>query len=583
MSNIQVQLRQGTTAQHATFTGAEGELTYNTSKKSLVLHDGITAGGINIAKEVYTNVKDFGAVGDGTTDDTAAFVNAASASGQGGTVVCPSGVYSLTTVNCLPVSFIGEGTGNTIFKFDNTSSGDGFVFSAPTNLNIQFGAENATIQTENGHGDSAFNLPKGSSLNDLRPMPTFKNLAFRGENVSAFAQDYSWEWMFNLGDAWGLVIDHVDACGSFRPENDPSGQFIDGFIRANPSQGILTAWISNITTHNVARFFEIRQKTYFRLHNIDVARSQKGIYDAPDRVFETNTYAYGESNWSSIIINSSEVGIDLRYRYATNSDSLVIQRASDAFDFGGDWIGLRLTQARNCVVNGLSVGAGGTLAANDKIGYILDGCDAVTFNGVNFGTLDYCSRIGVSGSSYGATQAHQIANFAIYADVGTILDIQNARSFCAVNFAKNSGFTFSAFASYADAASRASSFILNAPTDNALEFVDDFFWVDSSATTNEKRWRWDNSGGNLKLATQNDDLTAGQNAILLTRTGSVVDEIEIRSAQIYTNGALQLQDTGSQTAPSTVGGRAQLYIDPADGNFKIIFGSGTIKTIATDP
>ena len=41
----QTRLRRGTTAQHATFTGAEGELTFDTSKKVIVIHDGVTAGG----------------------------------------------------------------------------------------------------------------------------------------------------------------------------------------------------------------------------------------------------------------------------------------------------------------------------------------------------------------------------------------------------------------------------------------------------------------------------------------------------------------------------------------------------------
>jgi hypothetical protein len=42
----QVQLRRGTTAQHATFTGAVGEVTYDTDRKCLVVHDGVTAGGL---------------------------------------------------------------------------------------------------------------------------------------------------------------------------------------------------------------------------------------------------------------------------------------------------------------------------------------------------------------------------------------------------------------------------------------------------------------------------------------------------------------------------------------------------------
>ena len=41
----QVQLRRGTTAQHATFTGADGEVTFDTTKKALVVHDGVSAGG----------------------------------------------------------------------------------------------------------------------------------------------------------------------------------------------------------------------------------------------------------------------------------------------------------------------------------------------------------------------------------------------------------------------------------------------------------------------------------------------------------------------------------------------------------
>ena len=41
----QVRLRRGTTAQHATFTGADGEVTFDSTKKILVIHDGVTAGG----------------------------------------------------------------------------------------------------------------------------------------------------------------------------------------------------------------------------------------------------------------------------------------------------------------------------------------------------------------------------------------------------------------------------------------------------------------------------------------------------------------------------------------------------------
>ena len=46
-----VQQRRGTTAQHSTFTGLQGEITVDTTKKTIVVHDGSTPGGIPLAKE----------------------------------------------------------------------------------------------------------------------------------------------------------------------------------------------------------------------------------------------------------------------------------------------------------------------------------------------------------------------------------------------------------------------------------------------------------------------------------------------------------------------------------------------------
>jgi hypothetical protein len=51
-----VQLRRGTTAETATFTGLEGETTVDTTKTTLVVHNGSTAGGFPIAREDLANV-----------------------------------------------------------------------------------------------------------------------------------------------------------------------------------------------------------------------------------------------------------------------------------------------------------------------------------------------------------------------------------------------------------------------------------------------------------------------------------------------------------------------------------------------
>ena len=51
-----LKLRRGTTAQHASFTGAEGEVTIDTTKDTAVIHDGSTAGGTPLAKQDMSNV-----------------------------------------------------------------------------------------------------------------------------------------------------------------------------------------------------------------------------------------------------------------------------------------------------------------------------------------------------------------------------------------------------------------------------------------------------------------------------------------------------------------------------------------------
>lgn len=45
------QRRRGTTSQHSSFTGLNAELTVDTDKKTVVVHDGSTAGGTPLAKE----------------------------------------------------------------------------------------------------------------------------------------------------------------------------------------------------------------------------------------------------------------------------------------------------------------------------------------------------------------------------------------------------------------------------------------------------------------------------------------------------------------------------------------------------
>jgi len=51
----QVQLRRGNNTQTLAFTGAEAEITVDTDKETVVVHDGSTAGGFPLARESTAN------------------------------------------------------------------------------------------------------------------------------------------------------------------------------------------------------------------------------------------------------------------------------------------------------------------------------------------------------------------------------------------------------------------------------------------------------------------------------------------------------------------------------------------------
>lgn len=82
----------------------------------------------------YVSVKDYGAVGNGIADDTAA-INTAIAASQGKTLFIPAGRYKISsTINFgTSVSVLGEGSRNSVFVL--THSGTGITIDYPDGTN----------------------------------------------------------------------------------------------------------------------------------------------------------------------------------------------------------------------------------------------------------------------------------------------------------------------------------------------------------------------------------------------------------------------------------------------------------------
>ena len=86
----QVQFRRGTTVEHETFTGEDGELTVDSTKETVVVHDGTTVGGHPLAREDMSNVSN--TVG-------AAQLNITNSPGQPGQVIQTNGSGVLSFVS----------------------------------------------------------------------------------------------------------------------------------------------------------------------------------------------------------------------------------------------------------------------------------------------------------------------------------------------------------------------------------------------------------------------------------------------------------------------------------------------------
>jgi hypothetical protein len=86
------QRRRGTTAQHASFTGLLGELTVDTDKDTVVVHDGSLAGGYPLAKQRATTGTTSGATYTLALADANNIVTTTNTSGV--TVTVPASIFA---------------------------------------------------------------------------------------------------------------------------------------------------------------------------------------------------------------------------------------------------------------------------------------------------------------------------------------------------------------------------------------------------------------------------------------------------------------------------------------------------------
>ena len=185
-----LKLRRGTTSQHSSFTGAEGEVTVDTTKDTVVVHDGSTAGGVPLAKESILidedNMSSNSATRLPSQQSVKAYVD-----GKVPTSITVADESSDTT--CFPL-FVTSATGDLAPK-----TGSNFTFNSSTgkvviggDLQVQ-GTTTTVDSTTMTVADKNIEIAKGAA-NDAAADGA-------GITVDSGDGDKTWNWV-DATDAW---------------------------------------------------------------------------------------------------------------------------------------------------------------------------------------------------------------------------------------------------------------------------------------------------------------------------------------------------------------------------------------------
>ena len=158
---------------------------------------------INLKLQESVSVKDFGAVGDGSTDDTTA-IQAAITANPNGTVYLPAGTYKISSVLNITASttLVGAGINATFISQSTNSTGI-------LNFTGTFGGFNNLAVSYSGtpvSGATAVNSTAGS----LHASDFAINSAYIGLNINTNASQYFTRFYINNYVEIGIGLDNVN-------------------------------------------------------------------------------------------------------------------------------------------------------------------------------------------------------------------------------------------------------------------------------------------------------------------------------------------------------------------------------------
>lgn len=447
------------------------------------------------------NVKDYGAVGDNSSDDTAsiqACIDAVEASTYGGVVFFPAGIYKITsalTVSDKKVSIKGEGAEASVISAlscngINFNSGS---YDRGTSFVEDIGLEGRTGSAANFAGIESILPPGGVSGTDSRDGLHFHRVKLFNFNQGFIISD-TWEWSIK-GCKFQKVTNPI-SLGNY----SMVGRIVDNYMvyeNGDDFSGTANAYGIDFsgTIHEGIVIRGNQMNKFERCINIP----QATFVSITENDFDGTSYG--------IHISAAEGGCNIENNY------FAITTASAKGIFGA---------AQATTIRAL-----------------------VNVRGNHFeATAPATGSVGIEINTVGATNQWNWRikdnNFRGLASFD-ILSYNSGDLLVEGNRCQSTGTTHSI--SINDVSSSAPCYIRNNICENTIN-------VTASDVANGDVILTDNYANGAK-----DYGNAFKDQIAL------VDGI---------------------TAPSTLAGYAQLYVDTADGDLKIRFGDGTVKTIVVD-
>lgn len=337
------------------------------------------------------NVMDFGAVGDGSHDDTSAFQAAFNA---GADVYIPMGTYRLTSTLTLPAPFrvTGSGADSTVLQFENMGgySGSSGIEITPS-YTYRSGSlmSDFTVAIKGANGKYAISTPRGGDIYSTLPTYVLERMKFIGDIESSTCEglyDYGWLKYINLGDGQGHVCRDIEIFGNYNFAQDPAVTTADnsiGFCLGGLQNqgGLLMPVIDHCLTHNVG----IAVQFDYRVSNPLVINSRfdrcyRGIY-SPNPAVSGTDYSVLEAQLQALNIDAQLSGIYFAKSAYLDVNSLRVTRSSGGYNHPNTWLGIKLVDVDDVKLSNIFVASGSASYSSAHIGILLKQCEWGTVSG----------------------------------------------------------------------------------------------------------------------------------------------------------------------------------------------------------